>query len=251
MIPDLTDQMRRAFAIAKKDVRIYYLNGPVVIFGILAPAFLFLAFMIGRDLPVDFLIAGLLGMTVFFTSTSITPVIAPTETQTRNLERLAAAPVSITTILFGDMIASVFFGIAISLVPIFLGVAFGVAIAHPLILAVGIVLAAFCFSALGLVFSSTPTSMTSTVMMISMLTKFPLVFVSGVFIPIQEMPSWGRALASLSPLTYITDLCRYCIEGTCANYYPVPLDICALAVFLVIFMVTAVKLHERSLPMRL
>jgi len=205
----MIDQLKRACAIAKKDIRIYYLRGPVIIFGILFPLFLFMAFMIGRDLPVDFLIAGLLGMTVFFTSTSVTPVIAPTETQTRNLERLAACPVSITTILMGDMLASVLFGIGISLVPIMVGMAIGVTVTHPFILAVGIVLAAFCFSAMGLIFSSTPTSMTSTVMMISTMVKFPLVFISGIFIPVGELPQWGQVLASASPLTYITDLCRY------------------------------------------
>ena len=245
----MIDQLKRACAIAKKDIRIYYLRGPVIIFGILFPLFLFMAFMIGRDLPVDYLIAGLLGMTVFFTSTSVTPVIAPTETQTRNLERLAAAPVSITTILMGDMLASVLFGIGISLVPIMVGMAIGVTVTHPFILAVGIVLAAFCFSAMGLIFSSTPTSMTSTVMMISTMVKFPLVFISGIFITVGELPQWGQVLASVSPLTYITDLCRYSFQGT--NYYPIWMDIAALVIFLVIFMTVAVKLHEKSLPKRL
>ncbi len=245
----MIDQLKRACAIAKKDIRIYYMKGPVVIFGILFPIFLFMAFMIGRDIPVNFLIAGLLGMTVFFTSTSITPVIAPTETQTRNLERLAACPVSITTILLGDMLASVLFGIGISLVPIMVGMAIGVTVTHPFILAAGIVLAAFCFSAMGLIFSSTPTSMTSTVMMISTMVRFPLVFISGIFIPVGELPQWGRVLASVSPLTYITDLCRYSFQGT--NYYPVWMDIAALVIFMVIFMTAAVKLHEMSLPKRL
>ncbi|MEA1944816.1 MAG: ABC transporter permease [Euryarchaeota archaeon] len=245
----MIDQMKRACAIAKKDIRIYYLKGPVVIFGILTPGFLFLAFVIGRNIPVDFLIAGLLSMTIFFASTSVTPVIAPTETQTRNLERLAAAPISITTVLFGDVLASVLFGIVISLVPILLGMAIGVKITHPFILALGIVLAAFCFSAMGLIFSSTPTSMTSTVMMLSTMIKFPLVFISGIFIPVGELPSWGQALASLSPLTYITDLCRYSFQGI--NYYPISVDIVALVIFLMIFMAVAIKLHERSLPERL
>ena len=245
----MIDQMKRACAIAKKDVRIYYLKGPVIIFGILFPIFLFLAFVIGRDLPVDFLIAGLLAMTIFFTSMSVTPVIAPTETQSRNMERLAAAPISITTILMGDVLASVLFGMGISLVPILSGMALGVTVEHPLVLAVGIVLATLCFSAMGLIFSSTPTSMTSTVMMICTMVKFPLVFISGIFIPVGDMPSWGRALASASPLTYLTDLCRYSFQGT--NYYPISVDIAALLVFLIIFTTAAVKLHEKSMPERL
>jgi ABC-2 type transport system permease protein len=39
----MIDQLKRACAIAKKDIRIYYLKGPVVIFGILFPVFLFMA----------------------------------------------------------------------------------------------------------------------------------------------------------------------------------------------------------------
>ena len=39
----------KALVIAKKDILIYYSKGPVIIFGILLPIFLFLAFWIGRD----------------------------------------------------------------------------------------------------------------------------------------------------------------------------------------------------------
>ncbi len=91
--------------------------------------------------------------------------------------------------------------------------------------------------------------MTSTVMMISTMVKFPLVFISGIFIPVGELPSWGQVLASVSPLTYVTDLCRYSFQGT--SYYPIPVDIAALVIFLVIFMTVAVKLHKKSLPERL
>ncbi|RQD80108.1 MAG: ABC transporter permease, partial [Methanocalculus sp. MSAO_Arc2] len=38
MNPDsLPEQLRRAFAITKKDIRIYYAKGPVVIFGLFMP----------------------------------------------------------------------------------------------------------------------------------------------------------------------------------------------------------------------
>ena len=97
----IVDQFRRAFAICKKDMQIYYFKGPVVIFGLLFPLFLFLAFSIGRELPLDFLIPGMLGMAVFFTSTSVVPVIAPWETRMRTLERLISAPITVTTIILG------------------------------------------------------------------------------------------------------------------------------------------------------
>src|SRR4030043_1675445 len=159
------DQVRRSLAIAKKDLRIYYAKGPVVIFGILMPTFLFLAFSIGRQMPVNSLIPGLLGMAVFFTATAVSPVVFPWETQARTLERLASCPVAVWAILLGDMLASVIFGVVISIVPILVGLISGASIQYPFILAIGVILAAFCFSSMALIFSFPATSLPSTIMM--------------------------------------------------------------------------------------
>lgn len=245
----ILDQAKRSLAIAKKDLRVYYAKGPVVIFGILMPAFLFLAFFIGRQMPVSSLIPGLLGMAVFFTATAVSPVVAPWETQARTLERLASCPVAVWTILLGDMLASVVFGIVISFVPILVGLITGARIHHPFILAAGVVLAAFCFSALALIFSFPATSSPATIMMLSSLVKFPLVFVSGVFMPVGELPAWAKGIASFSPLTYFTDVARYCMGGT--SYYPLSTSLLLLLIFTILFWGAAVSLHKRTLPKRL
>jgi ABC-2 type transport system permease protein len=245
----ILDQARRSLAIAKKDLRVYYAKGPVVIFGILMPAFLFLAFSIGKQMPVNSLIPGLLGMAVFFTATAVSPVIAPWETQARTLERLASCPVAVWTILLGDMLASVIFGIVISFVPILVGLITGASIHHPFILAAGIVLAAFCFSSLALIFSFPATSSPATIMMLSSLIKFPLVFVSGVFVPVGELPAWAKIIASLSPLTYFTEVTRYCMGGT--SHYSLSISFLLLLIFTILFWAAAVRLHKQTLPKRL
>jgi ABC-2 type transport system permease protein len=86
-------------------------------------------------------------------------------------------------------------------------------------------------------------------MMLSSMIKFPMVFISGVFIPIEELPIWGKAIASISPLTYFTDLARYSIQGT--SYYPIAVDILALIVFTVAFLFVAIKIHEHTILKRL
>jgi ABC-type multidrug transport system permease subunit len=63
------------------------------------------------------------------------------------------------------------------------------------------------------------------------------------------MPPLGKTIASFSPLTYLTDLLEYFIQGT--SYYPVALDITILLIFTVLFLATAIKLHERILSKRL
>jgi len=243
-------QFKRSLAIMKKDILIYYLKGPVIIFGILIPLFLFLAFLTGsKNLSTDFLISGLIGMTMLFTATSVSPVITPWESQMNTLERLMTYPISIYTLILGDILASVIFGTLITLVPVIIGLAIGVNIIHPFILLSGIILASICFSALGLLLATPPTNAPSNVMMISSLVKFPLVFISGIFIPIESMPFWGKVVASFSPLTYFTDLTRYSLGN--GSYYPIILDLMVIVVFTIIFFALAVKIHKRTMPMRI
>jgi len=245
----LSEQLRRAWAICKKNIRIYYLKGPIIIFGILLPVFMFAAFLIGRDLNLDFLISSLTAMTIFFTSTAVVPLVMPWETRSRTLERLISCPVSTSTIILGDVSASFLFGILFSLVPLVIGMSLGVTLMHPETFILGVLLASFCFSALAAILSTPPTDIPANVMMLSTLVQFPLLFISGVFIPIEKLPSWARLIASASPLTYFTDLATYSIEG--ATYYSVLLDLIVLTGFALLFLVIAVKLHEKNIAKRL
>jgi len=151
------EQVKRSWAIAKKDIRIYYFKGPVLIFGVFMPVFLFLAFFMGsRQLPLSFLISGLVGMTLFFTATAVSPAIFPWEGQAKTLERLASCPITIEAIVFGDMIASLLFGIGITVVTVIIGLALGLSLLHSITLLAAILLAAVCFSAIGMLLAFHP-----------------------------------------------------------------------------------------------
>jgi len=246
----ISTQLKRSFVITKKNVKIYYSKGPVVIFGMVFPLFLFLAYTIGRSMSLEELLPGLIGMTTFFTATSVGPSIMPWETRSKTLERLLCCPVSIWAILLGDMFSSFLFGLAISVIPLLFALALNIGFLNFMILLFGLVLATFCFSALSVLLSAyPPTDVPATAMMLSSLVKFPLVFISGVFMSIEQMPFWGRIIASFSPLTYFTDLARHLILN--GGYYDLILDFSMVAVFTLIFLVAAVKLHEKTLTKRL
>ena len=246
----LAEQFKRSFAVAKKNIKIYYSKGPVIVFGLIFPLFLFLAYTIGRSMPLEELLPGLIGMTTFFTATSVGPSIMPWETRSKTLERLVCCPVALWAILLGDMLSAFLFGLAISVIPLLFALAFNIGLLNFTILLFGLVLATLCFSALSVLLSAYPPSdIPATVMMISSLVKFPLVFISGVFISIEQMPFWGRIIASFSPLTYFTDLARHLILN--GGYYDLILDFSMVAVFTLIFLVAAVKLHEKTLTKRL
>ena len=63
----------------KKNIRIYYAKPPVLIFGIIFPLFMFISFFLGRKLDLYSFFPGFLAMSLFFTSSSIGPLITPWE----------------------------------------------------------------------------------------------------------------------------------------------------------------------------
>ena len=213
------------------------------------PLFMFLAFLMGgKQLPLSFLISGLVGMTLFFTATAVSPAIFPWEGQARTLERLASCPVTVEAIVFGDMIASTLFGIGITIITVIIGLVLGLSLLHGIMLLTAILLAAV-FSAVGMLLAVPPTNVPSNIMMLSSLIKFPLVFISGIFIPLEQMPPWGLALAVVSPLTYFTDFIRYAF--TDKHYFSILIDIAALGVFTMVFTVVTMFLHKRTMPQRM
>ncbi len=240
----------RLWVVAKKNIRVYYLKGPVLIFGVFFPAFLFFAFAIGRHLPARDLVPGLIGMAIFFTASAITPAIIPFETRTRTLERLLVAPLTISSMLAGDILAAFMFGLFVSIIPILISVlVIGVSIAHPLIFVITIILAAGCFAILGTLFAVPVTDIPADVMMLSNLVRLPLIFFSGVFMPIEQMPQWGQWLSVISPLTYCTELIRYSSIG--GNHFAPATSLTVLIGFTLALWILSIRLHQRNMSRRL
>ncbi len=243
------NQFKRSLLIVKKNVKVYYSKGPVIIFGVVLPMFLFLAYFIGRNISLHEAFPGLLGMTVFFSSTSVGPTIAPWESRLKTLERLICSPISLWSIFLGDVLSSFLFGFLISLIPLILGLILEVAFINYFLIVGVLILGTMCFSAFSILLSAYPPSdMPSTIMMLTSLIRFPLIFISGVFAPLSALPSWGIILSSISPLTYFVDLTRVALGG--GNYYPLYLDLIILAVVGVLFFIVAVSIHKHTILKR-
>jgi ABC-2 type transport system permease protein len=245
----VSQQWRRLLAITRKDVRVYYLKGPVVISGILFPVFLAVTFTIGRNVSLDSLITGLVGMVLFFAATAVSPMIVPFEAQARTLERLMSSPVRFEVIILADILASFIYGVAISLILIIIALFLGISITAPLIFALALVLGGLCFAALASIFSIPPTNLPATTNMIGTLVRFPVVFISGVFTPLSQLSGWGRALSYISPLTYFTDIARYSVQKS--SYFAPAVDLLALVLFTVLFLGAAMILHRRTMTRRI
>jgi ABC-2 type transport system permease protein len=211
---DIPVFLRGISVVAEKNIRIYYNKAPVIIFGLLFPLFMFLAFFIGRNLELAAFFPGFLAMTLFFTASSVGPLITPWEKRDRTYERLLSYPVTLEGIILGDIAAGALFGLIITtLVWVVSRIVLHLSVVHLAAFAMAFLLGTLSFAALGSLLASPASDTPSNVMMLSSLIRFPLIFISGIFIPLSQMEGWGLLLASISPLTYLVDLFNAALTG--------------------------------------
>jgi ABC-2 type transport system permease protein len=241
----LRDELAQAWTVAVKDVKVYYLKPGMIMLGFMTPFFLFFSFSVRREMAADQSVARLLALTIFFTAAATGPFIIPLERRLGTYDRLLAAPMSLLTLLLGKASVGAFFAIAVSAVALTIGVvAFGVSITQPWLLAAGVLLGSFSFSALGLIFGSIPTRNPGEVQMPSLLMRWGLLFVSGVFIPLAEMAPMTRAVAYISPLTYAQDLMNHAVPGV--GLLSPWLNLAVLLLSAILFLVPSMLMHRRS-----
>ena len=236
----------QAWAIAAKDLRTYYFNPPMLMFGLIMPILLFFSFSVRRgvDLSPQTGITHLMSMIIFFTASTAGPVILILERRTRTLDRLMTAPLSMACLLLGKALVGVVFAVGVALIPLIIGFAvLHLRVHNPALLAGAVILSAMSFSALGVWFGSFPARSVGTVMMPSTLVRWPLLFVSGIFIPLARMPVWVRIVSYLSPLTYANDAIKHAVNGSGSQ--PALLDMMVLPAFLVLFLLLAIRLYRR------
>lgn len=236
-------QFHGMLVIIKKNAMLYYLRPPVLIFGVLFPVFFFLAFKMGRPVPADQIVPGMVAMALWFTASSVGPLVTPWERRAGTYERLITAPVSLRTIIGGDIASGLIYGACLSVVPVLLGLALtDAAVEHIGLLIAGIVLGALSFATLGVLLAAPPASSPSNIMLLSNLVRLPLLFVSGIFVPISKMPVWAQCVAPVSPLSFAGDLIRGGFGHE--SYFPHWLSAVMLTVFTIVLFGGACRFHS-------
>jgi len=240
---DFFEFLRRGACIAKKDARIYYFKPQIVGFGILIPAFVYLSFSLGRAIPPDLLIPGLVGMVSLFGASSIEAIAIPIERQTETWELLQIAPVSTWTIVFGKSLAGSAFGILLSLITALGAVLLtGTTVTNPILFVVVTVVGAFTFSALGMLVAAAAKDMPTANISLTAL-RLPMIFISGVFMPIQAIPFPLRVISYLTPLTYMVDAMR---QSMTALNLIFTVDVTVLFVWLIVLQTLATAVLNRK-----
>ena len=206
-------QFRRALAISFKDIESYYGKPPLITWGLLFPAVLLLSLYVKDPATYLDIAPGVIAMTLLFGNTSMAAIVVTFEKRAGTFQRLLLAPLSMRTILLGKAASASAYGLATALVlALGLKLALGMHLVNPLIFLVGLILGAACFALLGLTAAVMVQEVFEAMTLMNFF-RFPLLFISGVFMPLSQLPYWLKPLAYASPLTYVVELLHLGVAG--------------------------------------
>jgi ABC-2 type transport system permease protein len=141
------------------------------------------------------------------------------------LKRFAATPLRRWQLVGSNVLMRLLIALVQSVIIVTVGtIFFGVEVTGPWGLAIlFVVLGSLAFLALGYVLASFTKTEEAANGMTSVV-QFPMMFLSGVFFPIELMPDFLQAIARIIPLTYLADALRQVMVGGAAF---APLWVCA------------------------
>lgn len=236
--------MARGISIAKKDARIYYFKPQIFGFGILIPGFVYLSFSLGRQIPNEILIPGLVAMISLFSASSIEAIAIPIERQTGTYELLQTAPVTTATIVFGKSLAGSAFGVALSLVTAIGAMLLtGGNIVNPFLFALAVIVGSFAFSALGMLVAAAAKDMPTANISLTAI-RLPMIFIGGVFQPVQTAPLQLKIISYLTPLSYLVDALREAMVVTSIMFV---VDLVAMLTWFIVLQMLAIMVLDKRL----
>ena len=189
---------------------------------------------------IDFFVPGIMAFVVYLLTTLLTLLAFVGERTSGTLGRLLATPLKESEIVSGYAVA---FGIIGTIQAAFLltvaVLVFNIMIVGNVFLAFFVVaLLAVVSQALGILLSSLAKREGQAVQFIPFII-LPVFLLSGVFWPVEAIPTWLRPLSYLVPPTYAVDACRaVMLKGWgILKIWP---DIIALVIFAAVFLIIAV-----------
>ncbi|MFO8010645.1 MAG: ABC transporter permease [Dehalococcoidia bacterium] len=164
---------------------------------------------------IDFLVPGILGMSLMFTGVfGCLPVIQ--QRQAGIIKRLGCTPLRRSMLVFGEMSFRMIIVIATAALIIIVGMMmFDVQMVGNWGYLCGIVfLGTLLFSALGYLIAAFIRTEEGAVPVINIIT-FPMIFLSGTFFEVTNMPAFIQPLVKALPLTYLSDgLRQIMVDGS-------------------------------------
>jgi len=157
----------------------------------------------------DFVAPGIIAMTVMMSVMTGLPAAISEERESGTLDGMMVAPISRLSVILGKTLAQIGRGLLQGSIIIVIAVAlFGVTIHGSILLVFALLLlCVFSFVGLGIVLTSFTKDQETAVMLMTTI-MFPMMFLSGVFFPVEQMPWFMQTISKFLPLTYVADSLR-------------------------------------------
>jgi len=202
--------------------------------------------MYGNLEYLDFLIPGVIALTVFMGSVATTGSAIAGEKEDGTLVRMLMTPISKRSVILGKTIYQLILQLGRAVILIlaaYLLLGFNM---NGSWLLISLVLVIFTLGGvgMGIVMSSRVEDMES-FFQLNMLVTMPSMFVTGVFFPLSSAPDWMRYIAYCLPLTYAIDAMRIImIKGQGLN--AISTDLIILTLFAIVTFAAGVRLFRRE-----
>jgi len=195
---------------------------------------------------IDFLVPAVLAMTVMMSCMMGMGQSIAGERETGELARLFMTPTSVSTVIGGKIFSKLIIETVRALILLAAAmILFGITINGSLLLTIGVlVLGALTFVGFGIMVSATTQTQEDYTQIVMPFTM-PMMFISGVFYPIETMPWIFQKIAYLMPLTYLNNAMRgVMLKGF--GIGDIWIDILVLLGFLIIFFGLGVMRFNRD-----
>lgn len=192
----------------------------------------------GDLIDMSFFAPGLISMSILFASL-FSGVSIIWERELGILKEILITPVSRFNLVLGKAVGGVTIaiiqGILIMIIAIFINVKYNSFIG--IVASIGIMfILGLGFIGLGIALASRMESHEGFQVIMSFLTM-PLIFLSGAFFPITDLPSWLDNLVYINPLTYGVEALRWALLGS--SSIPILYSIAVMTLFAIVMLIIA------------
>ena len=195
----------------------------------------------------DFVAPGIMAMTVMMSVMTGLPAAISQEKEIGTMDGMMVAPINRLSIILGKTLGQTARGLLQGVIILALAIwLFGVVVQGSLLLVFGLLLlGVFSFVGLGIVITSfAKDQQTATMLMTTLI--FPMMFLSGVFFPIQQMPWYMQDISKMLPLTYASSALRK-VMVLGAGVPAITTELTVMVVFGAVMTAIAVPVFRRAM----
>ncbi|OPX59854.1 MAG: ABC-2 family transporter protein [Methanobacterium sp. PtaB.Bin024] len=196
---------------------------------------------------IDFLVPAILAMTVMMGAMMSMGESLAGERERGELARLFMTPTSVATVVGGKIISRLIIQTSTAMVLLAAAIVlFNITISGSMLLAIFLlILTALCFVGFGIMVSARVSTQEDYIQMV-MPFSMPMMFISGVFYPLETMPWIFQKIAYIAPLTYANNALRaVMLQG--AGIGDIWIEVVVLLGFTVLFFAMGVTRFNRDI----